>query len=466
MTHAGISDVRGLPLTAASADAVERFDALIDDLYYYRLGVQDRLDALLQEFPEFGLAHVLKGYSLLTEGTLDAHPKARAHLLRAEALPANPRERLHQLALRAWIGQDLCARALAWEQILVDWPLDLLALRQHTGALFWTGDKRHQAEVSAGVAGHWGSRTPGYPHFLSAHAFAMEEVGHYAVAERFAREALALQPQDLWALHGLAHVLEMQGRAREGIELLSDAARFLNDYNLFRGHLWWHLSLFKLSQARFDEALDLFDREVYPQPSTFYLDIQNGASLLARLEFQGVDVGLARWERLAQASLANATQSTIWFTAMHHVMALTRSGRVSAVQSTFDYLSSAGGSSTQAALAHELARAAAAFYRDRPGEALERMLAVRQRHSELGASHAQQDLYDQIMVVAALKLGDLPRVRQLLKARLSTRIWDAATWRDYEIRSRRVDEAHDAAAISAALRWDTNHVGVVNPQVP
>jgi tetratricopeptide (TPR) repeat protein len=456
MTHADITDVRGLSLSAASSAAVERFDALINDLYYYRLGVQDRLDALLQEFPQFVLAHVLKGYSLMIEGTLDAHPKARAHLLQAEALPANPRERLHQEALRAWIAQDSSARAAAWEQILLNWPLDMLAFRQYTGTLFWTGDKRHQAEVSAGVAGHWAPQTPGYGHFLSAHAFAMEEVGQYVVAERCARQALALQPQDLWALHGLAHVLEMQGRVQEGIETLSDAARFLNDYNLFRGHLWWHLCLFKISQARFDEVLDLFDREVYPQTSAFYLDVQNGASLLARLEFQGIDVGLARWERLAQASLLNATQNTIWFTAMHHVMALMRSGRVSAVRSTFDYLSSAGTSSTQAALAHDLAQAAAAFYQDKPREALERMLAVRQRHGELGASHAQQDLYDQIMVTAALQLGDLPRVRQLLKARLSTRIWDAATWQVYEHRSHRIDEAHDATAVRAALRWDTN----------
>lgn len=115
----------------------------------------------------------------------------------------------------------------------------------------------------------------------------MAEVGQYAVAERCAREALALQPQDLWALHGLTHVLEMQGCTEEGVELLGDAARFLNDYNLFRGHLWWHLGLFKITQSHFDEALDLFDREVYPKSSTFYLDVQNGASLLARLEFQG-----------------------------------------------------------------------------------------------------------------------------------------------------------------------------------
>ena len=84
------------------------------------------------------------------------------------------------------------------------------------------------------------------------------------------------------------------------------------------------------------------------------------------------------------------------------------------------------------------------------------MLAVRQRHGDRGASHLQQDLYDQIMVTAAGQRGELPRVRQLLKARLSTRIWDAASWQTYESRSRRVDEARDAAAVRAALRWDTN----------
>ena len=456
MPQADITDVRGLSVTAPNRAAIERLDAVIDDIYYYRLGVQDRLDALLQEFPEFVLAHVLKGYSLMTEGTLDAHPRARAHLLQAEVLSANRRERLHQEALRAWIAQDLSARAAAWDQIVVEWPLDLLAFRQYTGSLFWTGDKQHQVEVTTGVAGHWSPETPGRGHFLSAHAFAMEEIGQYEAAERCAREALAIQPQDLWALHGLAHVFEMQGRVREGIEQLSDAARFLDDYNLFRGHLWWHLSLFNISLARFDEALDLFDREIYPKASTFYLDVQNGASLLARLEFQGVDVGLDRWERLAQASLRNATQSTIWFTSMHHVMALIRSGRVSAVQSTFGYLSAAGTTSAQAALAYDLAQAAAAFYQGRPREALERMLAVRQRHGGLGASHAQQDIYDQIMVMAAFQLGDLPRVRQLLKARFSTRIWDAATWLDYERRARRVDESHDEAAVRAALRWALN----------
>ena len=98
MTRADIVDVRGLSLTAPSSEAVERFDALMNDLYYYRLGVQDRLAALIEEFPEFPLAHVLMGFSLMTEGTLDSQPRARKYLNQAEALPANRRERLHQEA--------------------------------------------------------------------------------------------------------------------------------------------------------------------------------------------------------------------------------------------------------------------------------------------------------------------------------------------------------------------------------
>jgi tetratricopeptide (TPR) repeat protein len=276
VANSDLVDVRGLAVTAPAA-AIGKFDALVDDLYYYRPGVVDRVVNLLDDFPDFSLAHVLVGYSLMTEGSIDAHPEARARLQLAEMLPANRRERLHQEALRAWLDGDALARAATWERILLEWPHDLLAFRQYTGTLFWVGDKTYQAEVVAGQAGYWNAQIPGYGHFLSAMSFAMEEVGNYEVAEKAAREALNIEHEDLWALHGLAHVLEMQGRTEEGIELLEDAARFLNDYNLFRGHLWWHLSLFKLTRGRFDEVLDLFDREIYPKESTFYLDIQNGS---------------------------------------------------------------------------------------------------------------------------------------------------------------------------------------------
>jgi hypothetical protein len=55
--------------------------------------------------------------------------------------------------------------------------------------------------------------------------------------------------------------------------------------------------------------------------------------------------------------------------------------------------------------------------------------------------------------MAALRLNDFPRARQLLKARRTTLILDEECWR---ARKRRVGEAHDAEPVRAALRWDAN----------
>lgn len=44
-------------------------------------------------------------------GPFDAQPKAWACLRRAEALPANRRERLYQKALQGWLDGDALARA-------------------------------------------------------------------------------------------------------------------------------------------------------------------------------------------------------------------------------------------------------------------------------------------------------------------------------------------------------------------
>ncbi len=453
MTDIQTVDARGLALTGIDARAAEEFESFIIDTYYYRLGVQDRLDRFLLEHPDFGMGHVFKGYSLMSEWLCTSHSKAAMHLQEAEALPATRRERLHQEALRAWIDQDWRACGFAWEKILANWPLDLLAFRQHTGTLFWLGDKRLQAQVSAGVASHWNKEIPGHPHFLSAFSFAMEEIGHYEEAERAAREALEWQPQDLWALHAMAHLLEMQGRQAEGLSLLEASGDFLNDYNLFRGHLWWHLALFKYSAGAFDEALELLDREIYPKSSSFFLDIQNGASLLFRLELQGVAVGTERWERMAQGALQAATQNTVWFTTVHQVLALLRSGRVSAVNEVLDYANRQGHSgSSRALLAARISEAVVAASQGQAQRALDSLLVLRQEFGLLGASHVQQDLYQQIMISAALQLGDWPRIRQLLKERRIVRFWNPASLDQFDVLARQIDGFENMEQVKTELR--------------
>lgn len=49
------------------------------------------------------------------------------------------------------------------------------------------------------------------------HTFGLEDCSSYARAEEESRRAIALQPLGCWAHHAEAHVMEVQGRAEDGI---------------------------------------------------------------------------------------------------------------------------------------------------------------------------------------------------------------------------------------------------------
>jgi hypothetical protein len=80
-------------------------------------------------------------------------------------------------------------------------------------------------------------------------------------------------------------------------------------------HLWWHRSMFHLEQREFDAVLDLYDHkfrnlssELTTAQPDVYIDVQNAASMLFRLELQGVDVG-DRWIEIADK--AEARMATV-----------------------------------------------------------------------------------------------------------------------------------------------------------
>jgi hypothetical protein len=449
-----LNDMRGLPTTGLNADQLLHYDTLLNDLYAYRPGVQARVDALLEQAPGFVLGHVLRGYAVMGDGLRAGLPEARRYLAQAQQLAAqaNERERLHIQTLQAWIDGRGADRLQALETLLARWPLDLLAYRQLTGMLFWTGDKRRQLASAMQSVPHWHSAVPGYALALGPLAFALEEGGHYALAERYAREALEHHATDLWSVHALAHVHEMQGRVREGEAAISAIAPRLRDFNLFRGHVWWHLALFRLAQGRMDEVLDLLDREILPAPSLFYLDLQNAASLLARLEIQGVDVG-QRWERVAVSAEQTLGQQLVVFTAPHQVMALARGGRRQALaQALQGFKDDAQAGMEQAPTAAAVSAAFALYCAGEHAKFLDLMRALRYEAASLGASHAQQDLYFQLMVDAALRIDELPLARSLLKERLVKHFSDASEWQRYQEMAGRIDNARDPQTMRTLLR--------------
>ena len=127
-------------------------------------------------------------------------------------------------------------------------------------------------------------------------------------------------------------------------------------------HLWWHRALFHLERREFDAVLDLYDRRfrnlsaplTQAQPD-LYIDVQNAASMLMRLELLGLDVG-DRWSEIADKAQARVGDCLSAFTLPHWMMALAAAGRDDAAQRMLDALrATQAGQGTVARIVAEVA---------------------------------------------------------------------------------------------------------------
>ncbi len=457
------ADRRGLALTAADETAARRLDAAVLDYVGFGHDAALHVKAALAADPACALALCLRGYFYLMLGVPAGREKAQRALAAAEAAPANPREALHVAALRAWCAGDLTGALARWEAVTRDWPRDLLALRLAHGLYFDLGDSAAmRANVETALAA-WDEGVPDYGYVLGMASFAREECGAYAEAESAGRRAVEINPADVWAVHAVAHVMEMQGRQRDGIDWLGgpddrggDAPAWAGR-NFFVHHVWWHRALFFLDLDDHAAALDLYDRRVRDDFSEITYDMIDAASLLWRLTLAGVDVG-GRWEELADKSEAHIHDHLDAFTDVHFAQCLAGAGRRDALDAMLASMKRAAekGQGTMApilgAVGLPLAAALAAFGRGDYGAAVEGLASVRDDIRRIGGSHAQRDLFDWTLAEAALRAGRAALARDLFAARTERKPTSIRAWRDLA----RAREAlgDTAAAAEARARAD------------
>jgi tetratricopeptide (TPR) repeat protein len=454
-----LTDVRGLALTTESEAAASAYNEAIQAYFEYRLNTGKCVKRALEADPEFAMAHCLMGYLFMLFGTTAVLDKARAALVAASKCGADritPREAAHIAALDAWLGGDMERTCALWDEILVEHPLDLLALRLQHFALFWMGRSADLRGGPARVLDAWDPSVAGYGNVLGMLSFGLEECGAYGEAEAMGKKAVEIDPEDLWALHAVAHVLEMQGRLAEGIAWLDYPAEAWDDRNPFRGHLWWHRALFFLERGDHDETLAIYDRSIRPDPSDFYLDIQNAAALLARLKFLGVDVG-ARWAELADNVETRLDDHVLAFTDASAMMALAADGRTQAagrlLASLHAFAATPGNTAaaTMEPVTIPVCEAILAYGQGDHARAVDLLLPLRHAFIRMGASHAQRDVFHQYLIEAAIKAGRLKLARALLSERTLAKPHSAGTWITYATLLEDLGEAKPAAAARAAI---------------
>ena len=435
------ADARGLPVTAASAEAVGHYDRVMDAYLHFARDTGTHLKQALSADSEFALAHCTKGYffQLFCNRALDA--KARQSLDVARALAKctelTPREELHLHALACWVAGDLTGAAACWDSILFAHPRDILALKLATYTHFYLGDGAQIRDSVARVLYAWDEEVPGFHAVLGMHAFGLEETGDYATAEREGRRAVRLNPEDLWAVHAVAHVLEMQDRRREGAAWLEGSADHWERGNNFVYHLWWHLALFYLELEEFDRVLALYDQRVRgDKKSDEYLDICNAASLLWRLEERGIDVG-GRWTELGEKSAARVDDHLMVFPDAHFALSLAGAGKSDELAEMLRSLGDCAGKPgvTQSLIAAEvgvsLCEALAAWYDSLYELVVDRLMPVRYQIPRIGGSHAQRDMFWQMLIAACLRCARLKEARALLCERTGLKPSNVWTWRRY-----------------------------------
>jgi tetratricopeptide (TPR) repeat protein len=417
-------DVRGLPISTASANAAAAYDHLVAGYLTCRADTPDRLKALLEADPDFALAHCMKGYFAMLGFKQAVVPLAveGARTARSLAAGATPRERSHISALAAWADGELDRAIAVWESILRAHPLDAVAFRLAHFVNFWLGRPQDMVASVERVVSAWSEDTPGYAMILACRCFALEEAGNYLAAEPCGRRAIELDPGDLWAAHAVAHVLESQGRRSEGIEWLTALAPHWEGSHNLQHHLWWHCALFQLEHGDYGAALALYDTRFrnLAAPLTVaspdvYIDMQNAASILFRLQRLGVDVG-NRWGELADKAEARIGDCVSAFTLPHWLMALTATGRTSAAQRMVEAMRDyAKGRGTVPPIVRDyalpIAQAQLAHAAGRHAEAVALMRPAIGGMYRLGGSHTQQDVLEQLFVDAALKAGSTADIR-------------------------------------------------------
>lgn len=423
-------DLSGYPIAVASHEVREAWNEAVEAILAHDRCAADRLAGTIAADPDFALAHAVNGLLLLSLARADLIPAAVVCMddaLRAKSARAtSDREDKFLQALEQWIMDAPRRAAVILEDILVSYPRDMLAVKLAHMLRFMLGDQLPMLTVLQRVVPSFGLDHPYGGFAQGCLAFALEERGLHAEAERVGRLAVELTPRDVWGRHAVAHVLEMTGRADEGISWLGDPSRWAHANN-FSLHLFWHQALFQMEAGRFAEAIALYDHRMAVGCSDDYRDIASCASLLARFEYAGVDVG-GRWEDIGDRAERHQMDGRLVFADLHYVLALLGAGRVKSADALARRIvddSFTCGSDERRIAARTGGTMACGLLSFQAGDyvaAAKWFSAGRSTLLDIGGSNAQRDLFEQVYIESLIRSGDEEQAVALLERRLSVRM--------------------------------------------
>jgi hypothetical protein len=377
-----------------------------------------QVEQAISSDPQFVFGHCLRAGLIVRADDHAARSKLVASLKTIESQRPDQDDPAwrHASAARAWLDGDQALAAERYGAIVIDWPLDILALTVAHALDFRLGNRRMLRDRVAQVLPEWDTSVPGYASVLAFYAFGLEENCQYRRAEKMARRALVLDPLHVGAIHVIAHVMEMQGRAREGLEFLAQTESAWRGTMSSAVHLAWHRALFFLETDDPTSALQVYDAQIANNRVPAISELTDASALLWRLQILNIGVG-GRWRLLADRWEMQTLTRLRPFYVAHAMMAFAAAGRMKAMRRIFNPMSTASSSFPEGELVVLFCKALFAFAHGDYASCVEQLTRVHQIAHHCGGSLAQCDLIHLTYTEAALRAQKASLARALVAER-------------------------------------------------
>ncbi|XP_042351410.1 tetratricopeptide repeat protein 38 isoform X2 [Plectropomus leopardus] len=325
-----------------------------------------------------------------------------------------PREKLHVKAMELFSRGNFLKACDVWEDILVDHPTDMLALKFAHDAYFYSGAQIQMRDSVARVLPHWKPHMPLSSYLKGLYSFGLLETRLYDQAETVAMEGLTLTPEDAWSVHSVAHVYEMKAEVDKGLKFMESREKDWQISDVLASHNYWHWALYFIEKGQYEAALQIYDSQVFRRckATGSMLDTVDASSMLCRLEMEGVCVK-DRWRELFQTTQPHTDDHVTLFNDVHFLMVslgAKESGTSQRLLEGLQELAKEPGDNEQHQLAGTLAvpmcQAMMEYDQGNYNRAVELLHPLRYRVVDIGGSDAQRDLFNQLLIHAAMKSED------------------------------------------------------------
>ncbi|KAM4733930.1 tetratricopeptide repeat protein 38 isoform 2-T2 [Anableps anableps] len=391
-----------LPLSTSSNEASKLYDAILTQYVKWRNdetlgGIEGCISAIQTADPNFVMGHVIStGLELVATMSSPRLDERLASAVKRAVELANsqnisPREKLHVKAVELFSRGNFPKACEVWEDILLDHPTDMLALKFAHDAYFYMGAQTPMRDSVARVLPHWKPHMPLFSYLKGQYSFGLLETRFYDQALKVALEGLALTPDDAWSVHSVAHVYEMRAEVDKGLDFMES-----------REKDW---------QEEYEAALQIYDSQVFKRckASGAMLDIVDACSMLYRLEMEGVCVK-DRWRELLQITGPHTDDHVTLFNDLHFLMVSLGANEAGASQRLLEGLQELAkepGDNQQHQLAKSIGipmcKAMMEYNQGNYSRAVALLYPLRYHVVDIGGSDAQRDLFNQLLIHAAMK---------------------------------------------------------------